>query len=153
MPSLEDMAQKTKNEYKLPPLEQAGVCPHCGAPILGRKMFGGWVNVECECRRKVREEEERRDAERDRWLMIERNKRESGIPPRQRGCTLESFEEREGTGKALQAAKRYIEVFEEISSRGEGCSSPGQPAAGKHISPRRSGTHYWRMGAASSLSG
>ena len=66
MPSLEDMAQKTKNEYKLPPLEQTGVCLHCGAPILGRKMFGGWVNVECECQRKIREEEERKEAERGR---------------------------------------------------------------------------------------
>lgn len=105
--------------------------PHCGAPVMGRKMFGGWVNIECECRRKVREEEERREAERDRWLMIERNKRESGIPPRQRGCTLESFEERPGTGKALQAARRYIEVFSEMSSRGEGLLFAGPTGCGK----------------------
>ena len=104
MPSSEDI-QKTKDEYELPPLEQTGTCPHCGAPILGRKMFGGWINRECECQRKAREEEERQEAERDCWLMIERNKRESGIPPRQRECTLASFEEREGTGKALQAAR------------------------------------------------
>ena len=86
MPSSEDI-QKTKDEYELPPLEQTGTCPYCGAPILGRKMFGGWINRECECQRKAREEEERQEAERDCWLMIERNKRESGIPPRQRECT------------------------------------------------------------------
>ena len=63
MPSSEDI-QKTKDEYELPPLEQTGTCPHCGAPILGRKMFGGWINRECECQRKAREEEERQEAER-----------------------------------------------------------------------------------------
>ena len=99
MPFSEDMIQKTKDEYALPPLEQTGICPHCGAPILGRKMFGGWINQECECRRKARKEEERREAERIRRLMVERNKRESGIPPRQRECTLASFEEREGTAR------------------------------------------------------
>lgn len=52
MPSSEDI-QKTKDEYELPPLEQTGTCPHCGAPILGRKMFGGWINRECECQRKA----------------------------------------------------------------------------------------------------
>lgn len=132
MQSSEDMKiQQKKDKYELPPLEQTGICPYCGAPVMGRKMFGGWINVECECRRKVREEEERQEAERDRWLMIERNKRESGIPPRQRGCTLASFEEREGTGKALQAARRYIEVFEEMSSRGEGLLFAGPTGCGK----------------------
>lgn len=127
----EDMIQKTKNEYALPPLEQTGICPHCGAPILGRKMFGGWINQECECRRKARKEEERREEERIRRLMVERNKRESGIPPRQRECTLASFEEREGTGKALQAARRYVEAFAEMSSRGEGLLFAGPTGCGK----------------------
>ena len=131
MPFSEDMIQKTKDEYALPPLEQTGICPHCGAPILGRKMFGGWINQECECRRKARKEEERREAERIRRLMVERNKRESGIPPRQRECTIASFEEREGTGKALQAARRYIEAFSEMSSCGEGLLFAGPTGCGK----------------------
>lgn len=132
MPSSEDMEiQRKKDEYELPPLKQTGTCPHCGAPILGRKMFGGWVNIECECQRKAREEEERQEDERDRRLMIERNKRESGIPPRQQECTLASFEEREGTGKALQAARRYIEVFAEMSSREEGLLFAGPTGCGK----------------------
>lgn len=132
MRSSEDMEiRQKKDEYELPPLEQTGICPYCGAPVMGRKMFGGWINRECECQRKAREEEERQEAERDCWLMIERNKRESGIPPRQRECTLASFEEREGTGKALQAARRYIEVFAEMSSRGEGLLFAGPTGCGK----------------------
>ena len=44
---------------------------------------------------------------------------------------LASFEEREGTGKALQAARRYIEVFAEMSSRGEGLLFAGPTGCGK----------------------
>lgn len=151
MPSSEDI-QKTKDEYELPPLEQTGHMPLLRCTHPGPEDVWRLDQPECECQRKAREEEERQEAERDCWLMIERNKRESGIPPRQRECTLASFEEREGTGKALQAARRYIEVFAEMSSRGEGLLFAGPTGCGKTHLAAALERCCWRMGAASCLS-
>jgi DNA replication protein DnaC len=110
-------------------------CPKCGreirlpeAELFGRVYrYGG----PCECEVKEREEDDRQREARERQDRIDRLFEGSGLGPRYRRCSFDSWRGLPGTEAALKVAAGYAGMLKENIANGRGFLLFGPPGNGK----------------------
>lgn len=107
-------------------------CEKCGKKYIQKYIpFANIWSGECECVIAERNADEERRKALKRQSRIDDNIRNSGIPKLYSDSSLDNFEIRQGTERAVKAAKAYVERFPELAEKGKGLIFTGNTGSGK----------------------
>jgi DNA replication protein DnaC len=116
------------------PPAPAPACPHCGRPreVVTIELPCGlgprnWA-VECACEAERREAEQRRRRLEAHQARVRRLLAQSGIGPRYRDATLDTFEATPRTAPLLEVCRAFVARFPD---GGRGLTLVGPPGTGK----------------------